>query len=422
MPTMKMTKTAIANLKAPDPSGKQQLYWATPGGYPGLGILVSGTTTTRTWVVQAKVKGTGKAVRVTLAPVPVLSLEQAWAAAQSILTGMHAGKDPRVKEHQPAKVSEALDQYLKNPKLREKTKADYRNRVKEHLAGWMDKPIASITPNMCEERFLAITGEVEARRAAGKSRGGVNVDGRATANLVLSVFRSLWRDQRKRDPAMVGLLEPAALLGGKWHELKRRERFVEPEQMPAFFAGIQALESRLGRDLLSLALFTGWREMEICALRWSELDLQERVVRIPGARMKSRKDFELPMSRQVADLLIARRALGRDGDYVFPGAGEKHPYAQSMQVSLRAVGRTTGIAVSPHDLRRTFISIAENCTITPFALKRLVAHTTSGDVTSGYVQKTREQLREAAQVVADRIDELCGVSVPEGVERLVGSK
>jgi integrase len=427
MPTMEMTKAKIAKLPAPDPSGKQVMYWAEGSDHPGLGILVSGTTSAKSWIIQAKLPRTGVARRVTLGPVAVLSLKEAWEQARPVLAEIHSGVDPKAKRHRPATVREALEQYLKNPKLAPKTKADYRSRAERHLSDWLDLPIAEITPNMAEARFYAITDEVEARRAAGLTCGGVNISGAATANTALSIFRSLWRDQKKRDPKMATLLEPTALLSGKWHELERRERYVEPEQMPAFYAAIHAMrpdsendrrpgKNRLWYDLLTLALYTGWREQELCGLRWSEVSLTEKMVRIAAERMKNRQAFELPLSRQIADLLIARRALGRDGDYVF-GGGPNRPY-QSMHVALNKVTEATGIRVSPHDMRRTFISIAENCTITPFELKRLVAHTTKGDVTSGYVQKTRDQLRRAAQIVADRIDELCGIAPVEGAERI----
>jgi len=42
MPRLKLTKTAIAKLPAPHPSGKQVTYWDE--SFPGFGVKVSGTT------------------------------------------------------------------------------------------------------------------------------------------------------------------------------------------------------------------------------------------------------------------------------------------------------------------------------------------------------------------------------------------
>ena len=67
---MKMTKREIAGLKSPDPTGKQYSI-GLRSEHPGLGILVSGTTSAKSWVVQGKLKD-GTTRRVTLGPVAVL--------------------------------------------------------------------------------------------------------------------------------------------------------------------------------------------------------------------------------------------------------------------------------------------------------------------------------------------------------------
>jgi len=64
-------------------------------------------------------------------------------------------------------------------------------------------------------------------------------------------------------------------------------------------------------------------------------------------------------------------------------------------------------------LRRTHITVAEGCDISPFALKALVNHALGNDVTSGYVQMTAERLREPAELVCNRMKELCGIETPE---------
>jgi integrase len=411
---MKMTKPNIAALR---PGAKPTLYWDENRDHPGLGILV-GTTGKKTWVLQSKVRGAGVTRRVSLGPVSTMTSEQAWDRAIPIRRELDAGNDPKAKKHKPATVREALQVYLATRrKLRERSRADYRGRVERQLAPWLDLKIAAITAPMVQARFLAISGEVEARRAAGGSKGGVDVRGGATANGAVAIFRALWNDQKARDPAMALLPDPTVLVRGQFHDLTPRSRRVEGGDLPAFYATIQALPSRLWRDLLNLALYTGWRDGEISGLRWGEVDLRERMIHIPGERMKAHKAFDLPMSRQVVDLLVARRALGNDGLFVFPGSGQSG-HTQSMTLALRKVGEVCGVRVSPHDLRRTFVSIAQTCPIPAIATKLLVAHSTTTDITERYTHLGPNEIRAAAQVVADRIDELCGVAAPEGVERL----
>src|SRR5712692_11448637 len=55
MPTVKLTKTAIEGIEAPDPSGRQAIYWDTVER--GFGVLVSGTTKAKTFIAQRRLRG-----------------------------------------------------------------------------------------------------------------------------------------------------------------------------------------------------------------------------------------------------------------------------------------------------------------------------------------------------------------------------
>ena len=127
------------------------------------------------------------------------------------------------------------------------------------------------------------------------------------------------------------------------------------------------------------------------------------------------------MSDIVYDLLVARRAIG-DAKWVFP-SNSKSGHIEEPKFPLRMVAAATGIEVSAHDLRRTFVTTAESTEMSVIALKSLVNHALPrGDVTSGYVQMTAERLREPAQRVADKLKNLIGIAPIEGgnVKKLKG--
>jgi hypothetical protein len=98
---------------------------------------------------------------------------------------------------------------------------------------------------------------------------------------------------------------------------------------------------------------------------------------------------------------------------VFP-ANSRSGHIEEPRVTLRLIEEATGIGVTAHDLRRTFVTIAESTDISPLALKALVNHSYGDDVTAGYIVGSVERLREPAQRVADMLKELCGVGAPEG--------
>jgi integrase len=96
------------------------------------------------------------------------------------------------------------------------------------------------------------------------------------------------------------------------------------------------------------------------------------VIRLNADETKPGRKLDLPMTSYVFDLLVARRAL-RESEFVFPGVG-KSGHLQDLGFNLRKVAKATGIKVSTHDLRRSYITVAENCDISPLALKALVNH------------------------------------------------
>lgn len=71
--------------------------------------------------------------------------------------------------------------------------------------------------------------------------------------------------------------------------------------------------------------------------------------------------------------------------------------------------KKSGVKFTLHDLRRTFITIAESLEIPAYALKRLLNHKMNHDVTAGYIVMDVERLRMPMQMIADHLVKLIGV-------------
>jgi integrase len=416
MPHVKMTKTAIDRLAAPDPSGRPTLYWADGNATPGLGVLVSGVSANKSWVCQASLPN-GKARRVTIGPVATFTPDEAWAEARPKLADILSGRDPRQSADQKAlatmTLGQVLDHYLEaKSKLSTNTREMYRGLASRHLAPLMKKTLREITSDVVQKRFRAITGDVAGRREAGAIRGGVNVDGRASANASLRLLSAIWNFQAARDSDL-GANPVASRLREQWHSLDRRKRRVPSERMREFYQAALHLPSDIQRDLVILALFTGMRSREAAGLRWSEVDLPLRMLRLPAGRMKAKQPFDLPMNDVVYRLLLTRRFIGREGEFVFPGY-RRGKHTSSFTWALRQIEQATGIRVSPHDLRRSYASVAATVAIPPIAIKQLISHTVGSDVTAGYALLPENELRRAGQVVADKLKELCAIETPTG--------
>jgi integrase len=288
-----------------------------------------------------------------------------------------------------------LNEYLANQPLRQSTKGEYRRGVERHLRAWLETRLKDITPEMVEERHRAIATDVE---AAGRHLG------EHTANGVMRSFRLLWNYAADRDPDLP--MNPVRRLKRQWFSDRKRQRVVRADEMPRFYNGLLSLPNPVARDYLLLLLFTGLRRREAASLRWEHVDFAHRVIRLPAANTKAGRKLDLPMPDFVYDLLTARFAVGREGPFVFP-ADSKSGHIEEPAFPLDQLANATGIRVSAHDLRRTFITTAESTDISPLALSALVNHSLGRDVTSGYVVMTAERLRAPAQRVCDRIKVLC---------------
>jgi integrase len=394
MPKTKLTQTAVERLKAPDPSGKQVLYWDAE--LKGFGVLCSGVSNARTYVVQRDLPD-GRSRRTTVGAVAEMSLQEAREAAAGLLLEMRRGIDPKAARRASLTLRQTLADYLaKHGRLREKSRDLYGQTVEKHLAPWLERPIAGITAEEVEARHRKIAEEVKAQ--TGK-------EGKAAANAAMRTFRVLWNYAAERDPSMG--TSPTRALKQSWFAVPRRERLVKADELPKFYAAVRELTNQIHRDYVLLLLFTGLRRREAARLTWDDVDFDAKTLRIPAESAKSGRKLDLPLTDFVHELLVERRAHG-EPPFVFP-SDAKSGHIEEPKFPLAQVAKACGVQISAHDLRRTFITVAESCDISPLALKALVNHSLGGDVTAGYVQMTVERLREPAQRVCSRLKELCDV-------------
>jgi len=105
---------------------------------------------------------------------------------------------------------------------------------------------------------------------------------------------------------------------------------------------LKALEMHKGsyevRMALKIAPHLFLRPGELVGLRWSEVDLDENIIRINASRMKMRLDHIVPISSQVKKMLIGLKRLTA-GDLVFPGRNRtRNITTNSLLVAIRSLG------------------------------------------------------------------------------------
>lgn len=396
MPTIHLTEKTITKLPAPDPSGQQTIHWSDE--MKGFGVLCSGTTNSKTYIVQRTLEHR-KLRRLTVAAVNEISLDKAKVRAADMLDELRRGIDPKKKVEDPT-LRSALEAFLTARKDLSPASIHVFRQVERTLKSWLDLPLRSITGDMIEKRHIEIAAAIAKR---GKTSGHV------TANGAFKTLQLLYNFSAERVEDLPP--NPVKRLKRNWYPEPPKERIVSHEKMPDFYRAMCNLPD-LQRDYLTLLMFTGMRRTEAATLLWSDIDLPNKVIRVQAANTKTRKRLDLPMSDVIFDMLVARRALG-DATYVFPSYGKTKRIVGTTP-SLRAIYTETGVLISAHDLRRGYITIAKSTEISPLALKALVNHSIGRGITARYVMMTVDRLREPVQRVADRIKELCDIKTVEG--------
>lgn len=90
---------------------------------------------------------------------------------------------------------------------------------------------------------------------------------------------------------------------------------------------------------------------------WSEIDLDAGLWIIPGARMKGRADFMVPLSTQAVAILRELEPLTGHGRFVFSGRDPSKPISDNtIGEGYRSIKFTSG-EMTPHGLRKTASTI-----------------------------------------------------------------
>jgi integrase len=434
----KLTEAVVEGLTC-EP-GKQLLCWDTE--LRGFGVLVSGSSGIKSFVVRGVVNGRDTRLKVCDGG---LGLRQARKLAKEMALGFVKGVDPRVRTAANITLEQALESYLKKKRLRPHSVSTYSKHFKVHFHDWSKRNVASITTKMVEDRFRDISAEVAARSAA-KIKHDVEIwerraretdrtkhpeaharyvanaeaararkpdSGETSANSALRTLKAVLN-------SVEGMDNPVRLKKGELHKERRRTRILKEADMPQFWQALQSLDSPVGRDFLTVLLFTGTRVGELASLRWESVDFAAKTITLQAADTKSDESLALPMTDMVHAALVRRRAIGRD-KYVFP-ADSASGHIVAPKHFLGLIRAATGIRLAPHDFRRTYITACEMCDVSPHAQRLLVNHAVPKDVHGGYIQYPAAKLRTVAQRVADYLKTLCGIEEPAGenVSKMLG--
>lgn len=160
------------------------------------------------------------------------------------------------------------------------------------------------------------------------------------------------------------------------------------------------------QSIIRFALQTGMRKGEILGLKWSDVDFEQRLVRV--TQTKNHRTRYVPMSRELVEILQAiDHVAGPTGHspYVFtdPKSGTSETTATRFQDVNHAFEKAAGQAgleeVTFHTLRHTFASRLAQAGVPLNTIRELLGHGTM-QVTMRYAHLAPNNLRDAVELLA----------------------
>ncbi len=222
-----------------------------------------------------------------------------------------------------------------------------------------------------------------------------NISG-TTVNRNLSMLRRIFAVAEEWGVIESGS-NPCAVVK-KFREMPRR---VEPLTVDQCHRMIAAAKPRF-RPILTILFHTGMRKSEVLNLKWSNIDLANRVIILDEAKT-IRNDFQyVPIDDTVAEIF---ESLPKCSDFVFCPPGKKTPY-KSIQSPFALAVRKSGVAeerrkagMAPlriHDTRHTAASLAIADGMPIEAVQSLLRHTTPA-MTQRYIHFSPEYRQKVAK-------------------------
>ncbi|HRD70364.1 MAG TPA: integrase family protein [Legionella sp.] len=396
---MRINKSSVESLPIQE---KQQVGKTAQKKYyddnlKGFGVRVT-SGGTKAFFVEKLINR--KLSRITLGHYPELSPEMARNKALQLLGQIAMGIDPVAEKKatimREISLNDVFADYLQARKtLKPQTIANYKQVLSKAFPGWGSKPILSITKGRIAKHHTKLGQE----------------HGEAYANLSMRILRALFNfaagQYEDANGRSLILENPVRRLSQTraWYRIERRQTYIKPNELVAWYNGLQSSQNPILRDYLLLIILTGLRRREAATLKWTDIDLNSKTLTIN--KTKNNETHTLPLSDYLYDLLASRKQRCTT-NFVFPGPGAAGHIIEPRK-QMAHVTKISGVHFTVHDLRRTFITIAESLDIPAYALKRLMNHKMSNDVTAGYIIVDVERLRKPMQLITDYILKCMGV-------------
>jgi site-specific recombinase XerD len=157
---------------------------------------------------------------------------------------------------------------------------------------------------------------------------------------------------------------------------------------------IDACQSKRDKALLLFLADSGLRRAEACALNWCDIDMQTGLVRVWQG--KGRKDRSAVISPTVRRALLQyRRTVKTDSNSpLFLSRNGQRLTGCGILIIFRRLSKATGLHITPHALRRTFVILSLRSGMDVLHLQAMLGHA-GLEMVQHYAQMVDDDLLQA---------------------------
>ena len=295
-------KTVAANQKSIEELSYNSGIWRVEGV---MGLYVRCRAQSKSFILHRRVQGT--LVQETLGQISdKFKLKQARDKATKIWTALK----PKPAAQDVVTLGIAIDRYVEEKTLSQKTKTIHKYNRDRYLKDWTDRSLRDVANDRVGFRFHVH----QIRRKHGV----------ATYNQVIKLVSAVHNWERKIDPSLPE--NPATAV--EVESIPARDWGYSREELRAWWLreGKDGAVAELGVKTLGpikrmwwlTALFTGARKASIEALRWQDINAEKRTIYF--GTTKGNRPYSVPASDALARLLAEYRASDQvpPSEWVFP--------------------------------------------------------------------------------------------------------
>lgn len=377
---------------------------------PGFGVRIfpSGRR-----VYYADYRRDGKRRRMNIGPHGKITTEEARKLALALLGSVVHGEDPleeRRTRRKSITVAQLCDDYLKaagaglvlgrsgKPKKATTLETD-RGRVERHIKPLLgSKRVADLQRSDVAKFIRDVSAGKTATVEKTKLRGKAVVEGGAgtatrTAGLLSGILAYAVTEGVIAANPVHGVARPA---------YRVRTRRLMADELAALGRAMDAADGAEPWQVLAgirLLAFTACRLGEIAGLRWSEVDLEGRALRLgdskTGASVRPLPD--------VAAQLLEDLPRVKGSPWVLPSVRDPARPISNLEAGLDRLVKAAKVErFTAHVLRHTFASVGGDLGLAEATIGALIGHA-GHSITGRYIHRLDSVLLAAANLIGDEV-------------------